>query len=237
LTADEQNGFHHGNCAIGSAMTTFAQLLDQPRDGAHPYLTWLTAQHRAELSLASFRNGAAKAGNALIELGCEPGSRVAVYLPWHWQRAVWSAGAWLVGATIVPTGDPSSSTVVLADPETAARIDGCDVIAAVSQHPLGLAEPVPPLTEDAVTLARSQPDVFIGAPGEDHDALIIDDQVWSQAAMAEAAREAAHGARMGVYDDPFSWISTVWVPAVSDTAVVMLEKGLSDAAVAAERIG
>jgi len=110
-------------------------------------------------------------------------------------------------------------------------------VAAVSQHPLGLTEPIPPGVEDAVTLARSQPDVFIGGIAPDQDALILGGQVWSQSAMAEEARHHAHATRIGIYDDPLSWINTVWIPAVSDTAVVMLESGLSDAAIAAERIG
>jgi len=211
-------------------MTMYAQLLDAVRDTSRPYLTQLTPSTRTELSVATFRNGAIKAANALIAWDCEPGSVVAVHLPWHWQRAVWCAGAWLLGVEVAPWADQGD--VILADPKGAAHLFG--FVAAVSLHPLGLPEAVPPGTEDAVSIARGQPDVFLGAPAADGPALRDADRTLMQSDLASIARDTPCGQRVGVRDDALGWISPVWLPVVHDTSVVMIEDGVDVAAIAAE---
>ncbi|MGB3441467.1 MAG: TIGR03089 family protein [Actinophytocola sp.] len=61
---------------------------------------------RVELSVATMRNWAAKTANWLVdELDVEPGDRVAVLLPAHWQTAAVFLGAWWCGAEVVTTGE------------------------------------------------------------------------------------------------------------------------------------
>lgn len=74
---------------------------------------------RMELSGTTTANWTAKAANLLRdECDTEPGTRVAVLLPAHWQTAAALLALWSCGAELV--GDPASADVVLAD---AARLD------------------------------------------------------------------------------------------------------------------
>jgi uncharacterized protein (TIGR03089 family) len=81
---------------------------------AQPLITHYddAAGTRVELSVATMRNWAAKTANWLVEeLDVEPGDRVAVLLPAHWQTAAVLLGAWWCGAEVVTTG-PSSVAFV-----------------------------------------------------------------------------------------------------------------------------
>ncbi len=74
-------------------------------DPAQPYVTYLGSDGRMELSGASVNNAAAKIANALTsEFDCDPGQRVALHLPWHWQRITWLLGIWSAGCVVVPQG-------------------------------------------------------------------------------------------------------------------------------------
>ncbi|OLL73960.1 hypothetical protein Ae168Ps1_2344 [Pseudonocardia sp. Ae168_Ps1] len=74
---------------------------------------------RMELSGTTTANWTAKAANLLRdECDAEPGTRVAVLLPAHWQTAASLLALWSCGAELV--GDPTSADLVLAD---AARLD------------------------------------------------------------------------------------------------------------------
>src|SRR5438874_13481147 len=67
---------------------------------------------RVELSRATTANWAAKTANWLVnEFDVEPGSRVAVLLPAHWQTVGILLGAWWCGCHI--TDDPAGSEVAL----------------------------------------------------------------------------------------------------------------------------
>ena len=71
-------------------------------DPARPLLTYYddAVGERVELSVATFANWVAKTANLLQgDLATEPGDRVALLLPAHWQTAVWlmaclAAGFW-----------------------------------------------------------------------------------------------------------------------------------------------
>ncbi|PRY43823.1 TIGR03089 family protein [Umezawaea tangerina] len=90
---------------------------------------------RVELSRATIANWAAKTANWLRdEHDVEPGDRVAVLLPAHWQTAGVLLGAWWCGATV--TDDPAGAKVAFVAPDGAAP--GADVVAVASLHPMGL---------------------------------------------------------------------------------------------------
>jgi len=94
-------------------------LLD--RSSPRPLITFYddATGERVELSGVTTANWAAKTANLLRdECDLEPGGRVAVLLPAHWQTAAVLLGAWWCGAEVV--GDPDGADLVLCD---AGRID------------------------------------------------------------------------------------------------------------------
>jgi uncharacterized protein (TIGR03089 family) len=99
-------------------------LLDPFRSGAgaaRPLVTFYddATGERIELSAVTTANWAAKAANLLRdECDVEPGTRVAVLLPAHWQTAAVLLAAWWCGADVVT--DPDGAELVLCDAE---RID------------------------------------------------------------------------------------------------------------------
>jgi len=149
------------------------------RARSQPSLPFLTSidrdSMRTELSGTSLLNAIAKTSGALVtEAELEPGSRIAMHLPWHWQRVVWSLAAWNVGVELVVAGDPAQCDLLVADARSAlAFTDQCEPW-VVSLHPLGLAERgLPSTVVDATSLCRMQP-----------DALLVDPVVGDGAALA-----------------------------------------------------
>jgi uncharacterized protein (TIGR03089 family) len=88
---------------------------------------------RVELSVATMRNWAAKTANWLVdELDVEPGDRVAVLLPAHWQTAAVFLGAWWCGAEVVTTGEAKVAFV-----PPGATAPTAQVTAVASLDPMG----------------------------------------------------------------------------------------------------
>lgn len=74
-------------------------------DPARPLITFYddATGERVELSVVTFANWVAKTANLLVDgLGAQPGQRVALDLPLHWQGAVWHAACWAAGLVTVP---------------------------------------------------------------------------------------------------------------------------------------
>jgi len=74
-------------------------------DPARPLITFYddSTSERAELSVVTFANWVAKTANLLVDgLGGQPGQRVSLDLPTHWQGAVWHAACWAAGLVTVP---------------------------------------------------------------------------------------------------------------------------------------
>lgn len=122
---------------------TPAQLLAAARaaDPASPFLTFYddATDERIELSLTSFDNWVAKTANLLQDgLGTEPGERVAILLPPHWQGAVWMLAAWSAGL-VVDLSAGSAPDVVVTGPDTldaAVALKARDTL-ALALRPLG----------------------------------------------------------------------------------------------------
>jgi uncharacterized protein (TIGR03089 family) len=88
---------------------------------------------RVELSVATMRNWAAKTANWLVdELDVEPGDRVAVLMPAHWQTAAVFLGAWWCGAEVVITGEAKVAFI-----PPGATAPGASVTAIASLDPMG----------------------------------------------------------------------------------------------------
>lgn len=100
-------------------MTLTAALLDPFRSGpsaARPLITFYddATGERIELSGVTTANWAAKAANLLRdECDVEPGTRVAVLLPAHWQTAAALLAVWWCGAELVT----EEADLVLCDAE------------------------------------------------------------------------------------------------------------------------
>lgn len=98
--------------------TPTSVLADRLRsDPARPLLTAYDdeRQERAELSVATTANWAAKVANYLSDdLDIRPGDVVGIDLPTHWQTAVVLLGLWAVGAEVARRDDPLAFRAVLA---------------------------------------------------------------------------------------------------------------------------
>ena len=105
-------------------MSLTAALLDPLLTGpgaARPLITFYddATGERIELSAVTTGNWAAKAANLLRDEGdLEPGGRVAVLLPAHWQTAAVLLASWWCGAEVV--ADPLDADWVACDSE---RVD------------------------------------------------------------------------------------------------------------------
>ena len=110
---------------------------------------------RIELSTVTLANWAAKTGNLLRdEMAAGPGSRVAVFLPAHWQTAAVLFGIWWIGAEVVLSGDEADVALCTVD-----RLDEADAavgmgeVAVLSLDPFG--KPVPDLPVGVTDYATS----------------------------------------------------------------------------------
>jgi uncharacterized protein (TIGR03089 family) len=104
-------------------VTLTAALLGPLRSGAaaaRPLITFYddATGERVELSATTTANWAAKAANLLREeCDVEPGTRVAVLLPAHWQTAAVLLATWWCGAVVT---EPAEAEWVLCDAD---RVD------------------------------------------------------------------------------------------------------------------
>lgn len=131
--------------------TTPAELLASARD-ANPNSPLLTfyddaTGERVELSATTLDNWIAKTANLLGDgLVTEPGERIAIWLPTHWQGAVWMLAAWSAGL-VVEFDTPTNCAVVVCGPHNldAAVETGARDTVALSLRPLGapFTEPLP----------------------------------------------------------------------------------------------
>lgn len=121
-------------------MTALAGLLGGIADPAQPFLTYYdcASGERIELSAVTTANWVAKTANFLIdELDAEPGCRVRLDLPSHWESFVWILSAWSVGAVL--TDHDADIAVVGPSLEADEKIR-----VALSLKPLGLRFDSPP---------------------------------------------------------------------------------------------
>lgn len=221
------------------------------RRPADPLVTYLDAEgQRTELSAKTFANNAAKAANALRdEALLDPGARVAMHVPWHWQRSVWTIAAWLVDATVLPNGAPDGCDLIVAGPAEAVGLAaggfgprGSSELWVVSMHPFGLPNAsLPEGSLDAATIARIQPDAFApGAPLNAPDgapALILragtslaQQDLLDRAATIGARHELQSGERFAAVGEPAdeleAWLLASLVPIACDASIVMAGQSL-----------
>lgn len=174
-------------------------------DPGRPFLTFYddATGERVELSVATFANWVAKTANLLQdELGAQPGDRMALLLPAHWQTAVWVLAGFSTGVVVAPGADPAGADLVVSGPDTLdeARACGGERV-ALALRPLGGRFPAPP--EGFVDYAAEvlgQGDRFVPyAPvGAGDAALLLPEGELSGGEVVERARAygLAPGARV-----------------------------------------
>ncbi|SDN43599.1 TIGR03089 family protein [Allokutzneria albata] len=123
---------------------------------------------RIELSRATVANWAAKTANWLRdEVAMEPGARVLVALPAHWQTVGVLLGAWWAGASVVT--DPEAGDFEVAFVPQGFEVEA-ETVAAVALDPLGRGIRNPePGTVDYIGEIRVHGDFFRSyavVPGE-----------------------------------------------------------------------
>jgi uncharacterized protein (TIGR03089 family) len=173
--------------ALGSLLRTAA---------AQPLVTYYDAGsgERIELSAVTADNWVNKIANFLAdELLLDPGSRIAIELPAHWQTAVVTLGAWAAGLTIVPPTQPLDIRVV--GPEGLATYDRqppMGIVVACSLRPLGgrFTAPLPEGWLDFAAEVPPQPDLLL-EPRPMADPAVTLGQPLSPAGVLRLGAEAA----------------------------------------------
>ncbi|MDQ1038227.1 uncharacterized protein (TIGR03089 family) [Streptomyces sp. V3I8] len=169
-------------------------------DPARPLVTFYddATGERVELSVATFANWVAKTANLLQgEMGAEPGERVALLLPAHWQTAVWLLACSSVGAVAELGGDAGAADHVVAGPgrfEDGLACSGERV--ALSLAPLGRRfARVPDGYADYAVEVPGQGDVFrpYGPVDPESAALVVAGAELTGAEVVERARAGAAG--------------------------------------------
>ncbi|NKZ08371.1 TIGR03089 family protein [Actinomadura latina] len=181
-------------------------------DPSTPLVTFYddAAGERVELSARTFDNWVAKTANFLVDgLGAEPGTRVVLVLPPHWQTAVWLMACWSAGLVAEPVApeavrgrgaEPAgaSGPYILAAAQEVLDdvVDDAEAeeIVGLSLHALGgpLAD-CPPGVTDYADEVRTYGDRF--DPGAEvtpeTPALSVTNATLSGGELVAAAREAA----------------------------------------------
>ncbi|KUN06746.1 acyl-CoA synthetase [Streptomyces yokosukanensis] len=110
-------------------------------DPGRPLVTFYddATGERVELSVATFANWVAKTANLLQgDLAAEPGDRLALLLPAHWQTAVWLLACSSVGVLADLGGDPAAADAVVSGPDTLDAARACrGERVALALRPLG----------------------------------------------------------------------------------------------------
>ncbi|TDD33453.1 TIGR03089 family protein [Actinomadura sp. KC06] len=198
---------------VGPAGLLRRRVADDP---SSPLVTFYddASGERVELSARTFDNWVAKTANFLVDgLAAEPGTRVVLVLPPHWQTAVWLMACWSAGLVAEPVDPESVRNGASAEPSDTsqpyilaaaqevldviaddAAAGGAEEIVGLSLHALGgpLADCPPGVTDYAVEV-RAYGDRFVAGPEvtPEAPALTVTNATFSAAELVGAAREAA----------------------------------------------
>ncbi|MBI1757728.1 MAG: TIGR03089 family protein [Actinobacteria bacterium] len=204
------------------------------RDPARPLLTYYddTTGERAELSATTLANWVAKTANLLVdELALEPGDRVAVVLPAHWQTAAVLLATWAAGG--VATIHPDGAAVAFTDVPSLERVRARRPVelVALSLAPLGhgLASPQPGALDYAASV-RAHGDRFASSVPDDAPAVDDDGRLLSGAALHAESRRRASELGLHVLDrvlstlpwrDPADWVDGLLAPLAGGASLVL----------------
>ncbi|MDN3355500.1 TIGR03089 family protein [Actinomadura sp. DC4] len=172
-------------------------------DPSRPLVTFYddATGERVEFSVKTFDNWVAKTANLLVDgLGAQPGARVALALPAHWQTAVWLYACWSAELVAIPVEEgeiPADADFVAAAPwRLAAALETQAEVVGLSLHALGapLQECPPGVTDYAIEV-RAYGDRFAGAVREDVPAAEFTGRVMTGAQLVAATEGTPPGTR------------------------------------------
>ena len=149
------------------------------RDGSRPLVTFYddATGERIELSVATFDNWVAKTAGLLGDgLSAQPGDRVALLVPPHWQPLVWAGACWALGATVaIGPNAAAGADVAVVGPDSIDEVADVPEVIALSLRPLGarFAAPLPAGVLDYAVEVPAYPD-RLGpyVPPPDHDVAL-----------------------------------------------------------------
>ncbi|GAA2414669.1 TIGR03089 family protein [Streptomyces glaucosporus] len=176
-------------------------------DAARPLVTFYddATGERVELSVATLANWVAKTSNLLQDdLSAEPGDRLALLLPAHWQTAVWLLACSATSVVADLTAGPaavSGADLVVSGPDTLDRARACTgERVALSLRPLGARFPqAPDGFLDYAVEVPGQGDHFTPYSPADPDApaLTVGGEELTGAQIVERARADAAARGLG----------------------------------------
>ncbi|AFR09509.1 TIGR03089 family protein [Nocardiopsis alba] len=162
---------------------------------------------RVELSRATLDNWVSKTSNMLVDgFGTQPGDRIAVALPVHWQSLAWALSAWSVGAAVVLDGDgvaPGTEVAVTDEGRLDAALDGgAEEVVGTSLDSLGMPmREVPPMVTDYTVEVRGHGDHFPAyRVSAEEPALESNGRTFTGAELVTAGRERARVWELGEDD-------------------------------------
>ena len=169
-------------------------------DASRPLVTFYddATGERVELSVKSFDNWVAKTANLLQHgLAAEPGDRLAVTVPTHWQGMVWLCAAWSCGLVVGFDGAAGQADYAVVGPSPAPAEARATI--GLSLRPLGVEEAPPPGVLDYRTEVLGYADSFepLQALTADIPALDTGDTVLSQGELIAHGAEVAAGLGLG----------------------------------------
>ncbi|PSK91717.1 uncharacterized protein (TIGR03089 family) [Haloactinopolyspora alba] len=208
------------------------------RDGARPLLTFYddATGERIELSATTVDNWVAKTAGMLTSgLSVEPGERVCLLLPAHWQALAWACACWSVGAcAVLDPADDAEVTVAGPDTlDTAAGLGSPDLV-ALALRPLGapFTTGLPDGALDYAVEVPGYPDQFtpIMPPDPDEPALEQQGTTHTLAGLVARAHDRAgqlglpSGARLLVSTDDLgtALLDALLVPLVVGGSAVLV---------------
>jgi uncharacterized protein (TIGR03089 family) len=218
--------------------TTPSELLRSAlaRDGGRPFVTYYDdgTGERVELSVTTFDNWVAKSAGLLRDgLEVEPGDRVGLLLPAHWQSLVLASACWAVGACAVLEAADDTEVAVVA-PESLDAAPGARETLALSLRPLGarFAAPLPAGVLDYAVEVPSYPDRFVaheppdpvGPALEGRKVVTTHGGLVGQAEDRAAQLDAGPRARLLVATDDLrtALLDALLVPLVVDGSTVLV---------------
>lgn len=224
-------------------------------DASRPLVTFYddASDERVELSVKTFGNWVAKTAHLVQDGLCaEPGERVAVSLPTHWQGAVWLCAAWSCGLVVTfEQAEVADADYVVVGPDAVAGDGPVGRTIGVSLRPMGgaLAAPAEGVV-DYATEVLGYPDEFApaGVVTAGTPALQLPDGVRTHAQLLEHATAVATGLGLGAVPrlltdaNPCSvegYASALLAPLVTGGSVVLVrnpDPERASARVAQERV-
>jgi len=205
------------------------------RDPSGPLVTYYddASGERTELSATTLANWVAKTANLVQgEFAAEPGDRIAVRLPAHWQTAAVLLGIWAAGGVV--TADSNDCAVAFCTPDSVAAASGgaADVV-VLGLAPLGrpMQHPIDAAV-DYAAVVPIQPDAFTAWQPipPDAPALAWDGRTLSGADVVTAATERASALGLGSGDrilmtlpwaGPADWIDLLLAPLAAGASLII----------------